>query len=393
MAQSSLADLCSIWWVWFCFQKCHVRIHLILTVCSYTEIPKYRCPRCNTQTCSLPCYKRHQQRASCSGKRDPAAYLKKSQLATASSIDRDYNYLKNVERNIDDAGADARERGAGSQHVAGDLQTRGPRREGAFRRHLAANDITVEYAPKGLSRQKNNQSRVTKNDKIFWTIEWRDASSEQNLRHNAPETSTLTELYRGVRALKRKRKAASETANDAARTAGKRIKASEVEYPSSGAKLPHTTPIQQDETAAQDSQAESDKLGTDTQTSTVPPKKEDEDPEDYFYLLKHSTSPRGKVLIPLDGASTLTKALQGQIVQEYPTIYVLHEPPDTLPSGFVPADKYLSANEAHKGAEGARRDTDASAPAPGSSLAEQTGGGRDLDANAILKMLKRDVRA
>ena len=83
----------------------------ILTSSSYTEKPKYRCPRCKTQTCSLACYKRHQQRASCNGQRDPAAYLKRSEWATPSGIDRDYNYLKSVERHVDSTGKEVRERG------------------------------------------------------------------------------------------------------------------------------------------------------------------------------------------------------------------------------------------------------------------------------------------
>lgn len=227
MAQPSLSDLCSIWWV-LVLNSAVSRVPLAaLTLRSYTEIPKYRCPRCKTQTCSLPCYKRHQQRASCSGKRDPAAYLKKSQLATPSSIDRDYNYLKSVERNIDDASADAHERGIPNQHHPSDPQNRGFRREGAFQRYLRDHGIRVEYAPKGLSRQRSNQSRVTKNEQIFWTIEWRDGSGEQDLRHNAPDTTTLSELYRGVQTAKRKRKAVSEAADGSSRTTSKRTKTSE----------------------------------------------------------------------------------------------------------------------------------------------------------------------
>lgn len=128
---------------------------------SYTQKPKYRCPRCKAQTCSLPCYKRHQQRASCNGKRDPAVFVKRSQLATPAGIDQDYNYLKSVERNIDHAARETSDRGVGAQSNAKGTE-RGLHPESLLQRYLVTNRINVERAPKGMSRQKTNQTRFTK---------------------------------------------------------------------------------------------------------------------------------------------------------------------------------------------------------------------------------------
>lgn len=133
---------------------------------SYVEKPKYRCPRCKTGTCSLPCYKRHQQRASCNGQRDPAEYLKKSQLATPEGIDRDFNYLKGVERDMDNAHRDTRDRGIGSSNRTTKTAYRGGLPESKFQRYLGNNRITVARAPKGMSRQKSNQTRSTKYDAL-----------------------------------------------------------------------------------------------------------------------------------------------------------------------------------------------------------------------------------
>lgn len=142
---------------------------------SYTETPKYRCPRCATRTCSLPCYKRHQQRASCSGERDPAAYRKRSQLATPAALDQDYNFLKGVERHIDATNRDVVERGIGGGRYpaasaassAGGLPNqkafaRGMNPDGPVQQYLMSNSIRVSRAPKGMSRQRLNQTRCTK---------------------------------------------------------------------------------------------------------------------------------------------------------------------------------------------------------------------------------------
>lgn len=130
---------------------------------SYENKPKYRCPRCQTKTCSLPCTQKHKQRASCNGVRNPAEYIKRSQLATPVGIDRDYNYLKSVERSIDVANRDSEARGV-------DVVERAPTRSIARARHpesnlskyLDENRIEIQNAPEGMSRRKANQTRSTK---------------------------------------------------------------------------------------------------------------------------------------------------------------------------------------------------------------------------------------
>ncbi|KAK5134092.1 hypothetical protein LTR08_006982 [Meristemomyces frigidus] len=172
----------------------HAPLSELCSVC-YVEKPKYRCPGCKAQTCSLACYKRHQQRASCSGKRDPSAYLKKSEWATASGLDQDYNYLKGVERNIDHAGQDARDRGIGVRTAASKNVARGWRADSTLQRYLTGNNITIEHAPTGMSRQRDNQTRPTKSNRIVWTVEWVDASGARYVRHDCAESDTIVSLY------------------------------------------------------------------------------------------------------------------------------------------------------------------------------------------------------
>ncbi len=123
---------------------------------SNNQKPRYRCPRCATRTCSLPCYKRHQQWSQCSGKRDPTAYVKKSQLVTPAGIDHDYNFLTGVERALDRAGrqnVDMRLHGGGrsSKRLADPI--------GSLQKRLTWSRVIVDRAPVGMTRQKVNETR------------------------------------------------------------------------------------------------------------------------------------------------------------------------------------------------------------------------------------------
>ena len=49
------------------------------------------------RTCSLACFQVHKVRTSCSGKRDLAKHIPKREMKS-STMDMDYNFLKDVER-------------------------------------------------------------------------------------------------------------------------------------------------------------------------------------------------------------------------------------------------------------------------------------------------------
>ncbi|KAF1346922.1 hypothetical protein BDV97DRAFT_358130 [Delphinella strobiligena] len=195
----------------------------LTSLCSicYTNPPKYVCPRDHVKTCSLPCYKRHQQRASCNGKRDPTAYVKKEQLTTASGIDHDYNFLSGVERVFDKADKDREERGIVD---ADQIQKRRWHPEGALQKYLRQNQIEVARAPVGMSRQKSNQTRfITKSKRIVWTVEWIDADGAKRLSE-AHEAATIAEVYAAMLAdkdresKKRKRVSSIEASSKTAKS-------------------------------------------------------------------------------------------------------------------------------------------------------------------------------
>lgn len=133
-----------------------------------THVPKYRCPRCLTRTCSLACSKRHKQWAQCSGVRDPAEYLPRSKLANPASIDRDFNFLVGVERGLERAERELEGRGI---EVGAELEGRRRRfkkGEGNARAALDRCGVRVLKAPKGMVREREN--RTGWNQKCVYTV-------------------------------------------------------------------------------------------------------------------------------------------------------------------------------------------------------------------------------
>lgn len=398
----------------------HINL-LALTLFSYTEKPKYRCPGCKTQTCSLPCYKRHQQRASCNGKRDPAAYLKRSEWATPSGIDRDYNYLKSVERHVDRTGEDVRERG-----ISTDQPGRGGERGSAsnkkvskawvpgsaLQKYLFENDIRVEKAPTGMSRQKTNLTRVTHKGNVMWTVEWMQGNGRKSVDDESAEGRQIRDLWGEVMAKrlnaekgkKRKREAEKPTSWKASTRDPEQQavddsadQQSQIAQTSTGTLKPENQNETQNATPTAPPQGESieDMVSTSTDAhreSDQPeslPDGDEPSPAEHFYLLKPFTATKSKVLIPIDATAKLTDCLKTQTVLEFPTIYVLSEAPDSLPADYQLEEEYLKLRKAEEAeVEGLVRRTNQST---GGALNPAKEEGKQVDANSILDMLKRDV--
>lgn len=408
---------------------------------SHTEKPKYRCPGCKAQTCSLQCYKRHQQRAFCSGKRDPAAYVKKSQWATPTGIDRDYNYLKGVERKVHDAQQDVSQRGIGVDFPKSKVTLRAWRPDSSLQQYLTANRITIQHAPKGMSRQRENHTRATKSSNVVWTVEWANMD-ERSLQHDCVASQSLLEHYSlfqvqrrnadkrrlrldgpgpKKRGNKRRRRQACDTRQLADSTLASEeansVQRAKIEDGPSGDE--GTSLALQDESHADDYQHELERADNHSEISTPSVdlrlyKPEDEDApttsswkhvapehafagptpqtksEDYYYLLKPSTTGVSRVLTPLDPHSSLTIALRDRVVQEYPTIYVLKHPPNGLPNGFSVETDYERAADRAKTASAEhfvkQESTKNDGEVPKNAEAVQ-----ELDPTSILEMLKRDI--
>ena len=125
--------------------------------------PKYRCPRCSARTCSLACSTRHKQWAQCSGVRNPAAYLKRHELATPKNFDQDYNFISGIERGIETAERSVAARGVQLRETRPASKRDGPMKgEVNLRQALEKSGVTIEKAPAGMKRSLQNKTSWNK---------------------------------------------------------------------------------------------------------------------------------------------------------------------------------------------------------------------------------------
>ena len=137
-----------------------------------------------------------------------------------------------------------------------------------------------------------------------------------------------------------------------------------------------------------------------TPVKTLPPVPESSagiqsNPPQHFYLVRPGTASPSRILIPLKPGATLTESLRNRTVQEYPTIYVLLDPPAALGSEFMLETNYLES-VVREGRESKATGRTSSSfrenrGSTGVQSALERDGGAPLDAQSILKMLKRDV--
>ncbi|GAB1215421.1 hypothetical protein ATERTT37_004608 [Aspergillus terreus] len=330
----------------------------LCTIC-HINAPKYRCPRCSTRTCSLPCSRRHKLWSQCSGIRDPAAYLRRSELATESAFDRDFNFITGIERGLERAERDVENRGirgrsgvldpaaVGLEHEVESYESgpgdkkrkRGPGAEGpglvkgeaGFLRGAENAGVRVVRAPRGMSRNKANATR--------WHPKY--VEREQPVSETEPQVQD------------------------------------ESAPPSTSTNVQNTAPD------AEDAQP--------NRTST-PPDRISSHSDLYFYLHRPRTATKQPVVIPVDPQATLASALRDRTVLEFPSIYVLPDSPETLRTttenpSFLLEEVYLQSQPQ---AEQEQDDTTAEDTAEGTHAL----GSVDItnvDENKVLEVLKKDL--
>jgi len=289
----------------------------LLTRGSINQAPKYRCPQCHCCTCSVQCYKRHQQWSQCSGKRDPGAFVKKSQLSTPAGIDHDYNFLTAIDKVVDIAGRSAKDRGIILQHAGSKAQ----QKCSSFQQHLEMTRVRIHRAPTGMSREKVNQTRWHPKHKcILWTLEWIHPDQSKELgqcRETSPLSTTYHELLLQKRSSKKRKTQGTESYNSSKLplSPAVTIEAGEVVHPN----------------APLNAQHRSTDIHENYRTSS----------QYYFYLVKPFTSGLTRVLVPVSPSYPLASCLGGNEIFEFPTIQVLGQPPTSLPKGFDLEEEYV----------------------------------------------------
>ncbi|KAK4543590.1 hypothetical protein LTR36_005485 [Oleoguttula mirabilis] len=306
-----------------------------------------------------------------------------------------------------------------------------------------------------MSRQKSNQTRPTKSNRIVWTVEWITGAGDHMLRHDCAESDAVASMYETHLLEKysnmRKPKGSKRKRNEA--DPSEQIHA----LGESELVIAHTTAVMPEHSASDaladatgtDPSAQSDiervttltgamletkvqtalkdekrianldatqLLALDEHESVVPQTAARESPtvlaqdeeqqadasasetvrvgrELHFYLLKPATSSASKVVVPLRSEATLTECLRDQVVQEYPSIVVLDAPKDALPEGFVLHQDYVRSRRGEDAEQQELfRASGSTRLVSATSSAQPPTETEELDAQSILDMLKRDVR-
>lgn len=290
----------------------------------------------------------------------------------------------------------------------------------ALQKYLSDNDIRVEKAPTGMSRQKANLTRVTNKGNVMWTVEWVARDGKKSVDSENSEGSRVRELWAEVTAKRlnvekgKKRKREGEK-----QSAVPNPTLQESEQPSS------TETQKQDSVRVGDQPTSTDRLlgsrenHTDhdqvQQTEVSTPKEATSDPPsdistprnelkdgseegnqtenapepEFFYLRRPFTASKSVVLTPIDPSKPLTECLKGQTLLEFPTIYVLPDKPDSLPTGFMVTEQYDKVQKAEEAEVNSL--VQKTNQSTGGALTASGEEEKPLDANSILDMLKRDV--
>ncbi|KAM4059842.1 zinc finger domain-containing protein [Hirsutella rhossiliensis] len=176
---------------------------LLTSLCAICHVstPKYKCPRCQLQTCSAACVKKHKAWSECSGERDATVFIPQSQLRTVAGVNHDYNFLHKLDLSVERAermlvgdkglvrqdelrpqtvqqvrwktGRDGRKKKVLVVAPKAPKET-GERRFERFLAHrLRQLNIQITRAPQGMARQRENNTTFNRRSGgINWQVEW-----------------------------------------------------------------------------------------------------------------------------------------------------------------------------------------------------------------------------
>ncbi|MCJ1311916.1 hypothetical protein MMC25_005589 [Agyrium rufum] len=329
--------------------------------------------------------KRHKLWAGCNGRRDPAAHKTKAELETELSLVQDYDFLRGLERNLESSvvglpatAAAGSGGGSAGPHAAGsggdgrrfaNRQTTASKLSKAFERA----GVRVEWMPAGFSRAKQNQTHLSKQNQIIWSVEY---VLEDGSKHigSCPENTRLlpacaaTLRKSGAAPLSRKRSRdesndvesqafrpqlvlAGDSAEDPRATESKSTAVTESAQPiisvklcsndsGNGAESNSDKPAKNEDADSEPETLPSldpDEIREETVKADILPPSKLLGPEYQLYLhVPRPPQPSTQLqLVPIDPDASLASILRGQLVLEVPTIYVWPASQRELPSKFT----------------------------------------------------------
>ncbi|CAH2351477.1 box C/D snoRNA protein 1 [[Candida] railenensis] len=308
------------------------------SVCSINPI-KYTCPACGVKTCSFPCVQKHKQDSKCTGTVDQTKFLGKKELSsTDNHINRDYNFLMNIGRNIDLGKDDiklnaknvfkrqfhqrsnnnAGQNNNNKRFKAEDIDPRKYLVNKVFPNSppsiIRRNNTLVVQLPTGMSRATSNKTGYDKRLGTFiWTIEWvfidlDGAEVTRFLSYRMKEGTILRDSFpMNILNKSLAKGKENEYENHASNVAGV-----EAETTKENVQLP-VRGIEKEEEAG--------KASTVDNAESIPEKYIDKS-ELCFYLENILDKNKKRSIIKLSPELMISEVLTDKVVLEFPTIYV-----------------------------------------------------------------------
>ncbi|EQL01952.1 HIT zinc finger [Ophiocordyceps sinensis CO18] len=192
---------------------------LLTSLCAicHMSTPKYKCPRCQLQTCSAACVKKHKAWSDCSGERDATVFVPRSQLHTVAGVNHDYNFLHRMDLSIERAermlvgdkglvrhdelrpqtvqqvrwktGRDGMKKKVLVTVTKAPNETGERRFERPLAHRLRQLNIQVARAPQGMARQRENKTTFNRSSGgVRWKVEWLVWGDDDNDGQRSPGT-------------------------------------------------------------------------------------------------------------------------------------------------------------------------------------------------------------
>lgn len=201
--------------------------------------------------------------------------------------------------------------------------------EAGFLRGAQSGEVQVIRAPRGMTRNKQNNSRWHPKQKcLIWAVEWIGPDGERKIR-TCLESCHVAEAYDRFYPLpKQERK--KEQGQEQEQEQEQEQTQQKSEAPTEQEQQPQPEPATQPQPTEQQSEP----------TPAIASHR-----DVYFYLHRPRTPTKQAVLIPLAPAMTLTSALRGRTVLEFPTIYILPDSPDTIRAEDTENARFLLEDE------------------------------------------------
>ena len=277
-------------------------------------------------------------------------------LATPAGIDRDYNYLTSIERELDRADQDTETRGI--QLFDGMGQPSKKKGRPGLKAGIERAGAIVQRAPTGMSRSNTNDTHWLKGSQCMeWTVEWIHPDGMKELGQ-CREDEAVAKVYKALlQAKPRKRRRGAQKHHQSGSKKQRSNKTNISDSPCQKTSIKETTEELGIEDANLDSIAKLEgkmlpKMETEGKAAfdnkkVAPPSPLSADANKCFYLHTPCLPSKQTVVTQLNPSDTLSTCLRLRVVLEYPTIYVLKKShADLLPDTFITeAEHYNNARK------------------------------------------------